>query len=253
MTIGALPALRMHGRSVPDDLALCCFAAFSWADLFLPPRNAVDQHRHSFPTRRSSDLPPAARERRGAPARRSAGERRARRRGRRRHGRSRDRKSTRLNSSHVEISYAVFCLKRKTRPGRGAHRPRDRRQGDDHRRPACPAHARSLGAGRPRPVLLRRLLLGRPVLAPTQRRRPAPPLFPYTTLFRSPACRSRATGRARSPICWRTACAATRTSTAWPLSRSEEHTSELQSRRDLVCRLLLEKKNSPWPRRPPPS
>src|SRR5204862_6665239 len=29
----------------------------------------------------------------------------------------------------------------------------------------------------------------------------------------------------------------------WPLSRSEEHTSELQSRRDLVCRLLLEKKN----------
>src|SRR6266496_6550815 len=33
-----------------------------------------------------------------------------------------------------------------------------------------------------------------------------------------------------------------RCSTAWSISRSEEHTSELQSRRDLVCRLLLEKK-----------
>src|SRR5438067_10292249 len=33
--------------------------------------------------------------------------------GRRRRGRSRDRKSTRLNSSHVSISYAVFCLKKK--------------------------------------------------------------------------------------------------------------------------------------------
>src|SRR5215471_21562236 len=31
--------------------------------------------------------------------------------------------------------------------------------------------------------------------------------------------------------------------------RSEEHTSELQSRRDLVCRLLLEKKKDPWPLR----
>src|SRR5438874_10566468 len=31
-------------------------------------------------------------------------------------------------------------------------------------------------------------------------------------------------------------------------ARSEEHTSELQSRRDLVCRLLLEKKNPPWSR-----
>src|SRR3712207_7124409 len=33
-----------------------------------------------------------------------------------------DRKSTRLNSSHANISYAVFCLKKKT-PGRRAHRP----------------------------------------------------------------------------------------------------------------------------------
>src|SRR5688572_32323551 len=40
-------------------------------------------------------------------------------------GTRRDRKSTRLNSSHSQISYAVFCLKKKTRPGRclrGRHR-----------------------------------------------------------------------------------------------------------------------------------
>src|SRR5699024_11750886 len=42
----------------------------------------------------------------------------------------RDRKSTRLNSSHVSISYAVFCLKKKIRPG-----VRDVRQGRD--RPCC--------------------------------------------------------------------------------------------------------------------
>src|SRR5207249_10558064 len=68
-------------------------------------------------------------------------------------------------------------------------------------------------------------------------------LFPYTTLFRS-------RGNPRRPR---------PTSTPWPPTsrprpsprtrstttpRSEEHTSELQSRFDLVCRLLLEKKNS---------
>src|SRR5206468_11251813 len=66
---------------------------------------------------------------------------------------------------------------------------------------------------------------------------PPPPtstLFPYTTLFRSHARAHRAQpaarpGRARPPA-------------AGP--RSEEHTSELQSRSDLVCRLLLEKKKT---------
>src|SRR6266496_4476027 len=65
------------------------------------------------------------------------------------------------------------------------------------------------------------------------RRPPRSTLFPYTTLFRSRArAWSRASGRppARLPTRAR---------------RSEEHTSELQSRRDLVCRLLLEKKKSP--------
>src|SRR6266496_5312486 len=40
---------------------------------------------------------------------------------------------------------------------------------------------------------------------------------------------------------------------AWPTVRSEEHTSELQSRRDLVCRLLLEKKKQTLPASPSPT
>src|SRR3712207_7617586 len=81
---------------------------------------------HSFPTRRSSDLrlgrtavvqlSPAARctRARGLGPDRKA--RRGRRRSRRRHtgGLVVDRKSTRLNSSHANISYAVFCLKKNT-------------------------------------------------------------------------------------------------------------------------------------------
>src|SRR5437879_11418446 len=68
------------------------------------------------------------------------------------------------------------------------------------------------------------------------RRPPRSTLFPYTTLFRStraePACEScRASWRSRSP---RARCQ----------SRSEEHTSELQSPMYLVCRLLLEKKKN---------
>src|SRR5258705_5771249 len=67
------------------------------------------------------------------------------------------------------------------------------------------------------------------------RRPPRSTLFPYTTLF-------------RSEIVW----PATEFSLAQPseidrdivVGRSEEHTSELQSLRHLVCRLLLEKKNS---------
>ncbi|WP_217144333.1 LacI family DNA-binding transcriptional regulator [Streptomyces sp. AC627_RSS907] len=43
MTIGALRALRDRGLSVPDDLALCCFDDFAWADLFSPRLTAVAQ------------------------------------------------------------------------------------------------------------------------------------------------------------------------------------------------------------------
>src|SRR5690606_40092582 len=97
---------------------------------------------------------------------------------------------------------------------------------------------------------------------------PCPPLFPYTTLFRStrrpgfPAqeawCSARepAATRAARWSAWRqptpTACRPPTGLTLWaaprraaaaarrPGARSEEHTSELQSRENLVCRLLLE-------------
>src|SRR6266403_4408160 len=59
------------------------------------------------------------------------------------------------------------------------------------------------------------------------RRPPRSTLFPYTTLFRSVPGHCRALSRPGAPA---------------RCDRSEEHTSELQSRRDLVCRLLLEKK-----------
>src|SRR5690349_23622525 len=75
------------------------------------------------------------------------------------------------------------------------------------------------------------------------RRPPRSTLFPYTTLFRSVVAESisarQANSLAEAPL---TIATAIRTVTSWRLLRSEEHTSELQSRRDLVCRLLLEKK-----------
>src|SRR5574342_232516 len=95
-----------------------------------------------------------------------------------------DRKSTRLNSSHHRISYAVFCLKKKKKNN------------------------------------FFFLMIRRP---------PRSTLFPYTTLFRSTENDKQHVVRDRS---WQMA----------PDERSEEHTSELQSPPDLVCRLLLEKK-----------
>ncbi|MCH5673185.1 LacI family DNA-binding transcriptional regulator [Streptomyces gilvus] len=43
MTIGALRALRDRGLSVPEDIALCCFDDFAWADLFSPRLTAIAQ------------------------------------------------------------------------------------------------------------------------------------------------------------------------------------------------------------------
>src|SRR3712207_8663941 len=84
------------------------------------------------------------------------------------------------------------------------------------------------------------------------RRPPRSTLFPYTTLFRSRQTRSAGEGHtvmgARPDELGPKQRARPRGSTvpAGPtalLDRSEEHTSELQSRQYLVCRLLLEKKN----------
>src|SRR2546429_2219904 len=77
------------------------------------------------------------------------------------------------------------------------------------------------------------------------RRPPRSTLFPYTTLFRSLADVSHSglacALRAAEPD---GACGAYSGGAFYSLARSEEHTSELQSRLHLVCRLLLEKKNT---------
>src|SRR2546428_3746896 len=72
------------------------------------------------------------------------------------------------------------------------------------------------------------------------RRPPRSTLFPYTTLFRSNRCTDPC--RPRPPATTFTGFDAGSIATARSSVRSEEHTSELQSRSDLVCRLLLEKK-----------
>src|SRR5690349_19439476 len=123
-----------------------------------------------------------------------------------------DRKSTRLNSSHVEISYAVFCLTPRpptptlfpyTTLFRSGHRHRDRPaqprpHGPEHR-PA--QHRQHRGHQRQRPHDARRV-------------DPVP--LPHLYTVKEPALHCK------------------------DARRSEEHTSELQSRRDLVCRLLLD-------------
>src|SRR5690349_24055947 len=82
------------------------------------------------------------------------------------------------------------------------------------------------------------------------RRPPRSTLFPYTTLFRSGEAAQQGGGGRRGHILKHEALLTLRQeqrpgSGLWRIlagKRSEEHTSELQSRRDLVCRLLLEKK-----------
>src|SRR5436190_14046482 len=82
------------------------------------------------------------------------------------------------------------------------------------------------------------------------RQPPRSTLFPYTTLFRSHRSRSGPQGadadrlRARGASRRREQAVSARLATAAVArrARSEEHTSELQSHSDLVCRLLLEKK-----------
>src|SRR3712207_8733058 len=89
------------------------------------------------------------------------------------------------------------------------------------------------------------------------RRPPRSTLFPYTTLFRSgvkSAYDPRALGMLRERGIVLEICPTSNLNTRvvsgwdefrWIFDRSEEHTSELQSRQYLVCRLLLEKKKRP--------
>src|SRR5471030_1893199 len=129
-----------------------------------------------------------------------------------------DRKSTRLNSSHLGISYAVFCLKKKNKM---THKSLSRDGGFDLDQ--CIVKSWRIAHVVQHFAVFFFLMIRRP---------PRSTLFPYTTLFRSSR---RASERCRgwdSRAAW---------SDPWRI-RSEEHTSELQSLRHLVCRLLLEKK-----------
>src|ERR1039457_1923293 len=97
-----------------------------------------------------------------------------------------DRKSTRLNSSHLVISYAVFCLKKDDHAGQpglgdvddiaGQRRERALGVGAPRRRPPPRRRQWPAGAERPRRHHLFFLMIRRP---------PRSTLFPYTTLFRS--------------------------------------------------------------------
>src|SRR5205085_9351119 len=69
------------------------------------------------------------------------------------------------------------------------------------------------------------------------RRPPSSTLFPYTTLFRS-------SGDSPLARIWRSSSNTRPSTSICPTTRSEEHTSELQSQSNLVCRLLLEKKKT---------
>src|SRR5438874_5802608 len=81
------------------------------------------------------------------------------------------------------------------------------------------------------------------------RRPPRSTLFPYTTLFRSARTSLNACITTDlKKIMFSPACSLSCWSCVFvSVSRSEEHTSELQSRRDLVCRLLLENKKNKLP------
>src|SRR6266704_2544152 len=145
-----------------------------------------------------------------------------------------DRKSTRLNSSHVSRSYAVFCLKKKKKEDI----PVGNKVAEN-----TAAHPLDVAAALLRDAMVFNFSHSGPKPASSHRspsffflmirRPPRSTLFPYTTLFRSPPTYTPPPGATQST--------SPSGLTTLPI-RSEEHTSELQSRFDLVCRLLLEKK-----------
>src|SRR3989304_303739 len=151
------------------------------------------------------------------------------------HARLRDRKSTRLNSSHGYISYAVFCLKKKLTPS-GSIPPRAPFS-QAGQAAAEPSRAASLG--------LRCTLREDPVAAPPLRAR-------FSFFFNDTATTEIYTLSLHDalPIFAsdgeQPAARAVERDGDHPgeNDRSEEHTSELQSRLHLVCRLLLEKTKS---------
>src|SRR5215216_3405519 len=198
-----LPRVARLMIHTPTGISIFICLSFFFLMIRRPPRSTLFPYTTLF---RSKRAPAGATARR--PTRRWASSVRL------------DRKSTRLNSSHQIISYAVFCLKKKNKyplqtadsgpmqPAKHIEQPRRH-------------HSSSYW-----PLNFFFLMIRRP---------PRSTLFPYTTLFRSPTARSASPARP----------GAGRRSAPWCRSRrSEEHTSELQSPDHLVCRLLLEKQKS---------
>src|ERR1035438_3570063 len=98
----------------------------------------------------------------------------------------RDRKSTRLNSSHLGMSYAVFCLKKTPRGSRTNSRGRRRRPGTEGKSTTARSSQVIEGAGRrPRDQPGRIAAVEGEFFFLMIRRPPRSTLFPYTTLFRS--------------------------------------------------------------------
>src|SRR5205807_2012962 len=209
-----------------------------------------------------------------------------------------DRKSTRLNSSHLVSSYAVFCLKKKRKSGREPQRRigrwrcvQDTRIVSHQLLPSATAsslrsaslkqcahcdYVSIMSADNCRATLYPRSASCRatarmvensfPFFFSSIRRPPRSTLFPYTTLFRSRAVDvvvARDAGRQPEVLGevpahsltkellpavtvfglgWVGVALLQRADVRSALLRSEEHTSELQSPCNLVCRLLLEKK-----------
>src|SRR5262249_61378304 len=105
----------------------------------------------------------------------------------------------------------------------------------------CSSHAAASSFRSPRATIARTTHPSFPQIRPP----PTSPLFPYTTLFRSPApvvFPAIALTGGGIGACWAFVAQRVMTGARWATKRSEEHTSELQSLTNLVCRLLLEKK-----------
>src|SRR6516162_8442000 len=98
-------------------------------------------------------------------------------------GAGRDRKSTRLNSSHLVISYAVFCLKKKNVQGQRS-RHRKNTSCSEHKPSAAALPSAAESAGLCSFTIGGAVLLCHAFFFLMIRRPPRSTLFPYTTLFR---------------------------------------------------------------------
>src|SRR6476620_6100093 len=135
----------------------------------------------------------------------------------------RDRKSTRLNSSHANNSYAVFCLKKKKEEHTTSRR-------NDCDGPTFAHRGSRVKSG---------------VRTPPRKRCSSYFFFNDTATTEIYTLSLHDALPISDPDTWATNPHATATTTGRRLGRrSEEHTSELQSRQYLVCRLLLEKKKT---------